>query len=218
MNYTKTIRAYCKKNEGTILDSKQIANDYFSMVPYKTFMKILNRLEDEGILSPVSKGVYLIASSVSENANPNMAILDQYTGELRGMIIGYSMYNDLGISSHKEETIEIITRMVPNRSHKNIGKYHLTGADILFTDRIRKLIRTLELIEAGNSIQDMDFLKYNEVRSAGFLVYSDAEFDEISKSIRYQYSTVITLDMLLKGTGRAKTHCIDIFQKNDIEK
>nr|HOF27308.1 hypothetical protein [Clostridia bacterium]HOR90456.1 hypothetical protein [Clostridia bacterium]HPL08803.1 hypothetical protein [Clostridia bacterium] len=69
MNYTKTIRNYCQQNEGHIFDSQQMFRDFFSMVPYKTFIKILNRLEDENILSSVSKGVYLFNPN-----NPAMQI------------------------------------------------------------------------------------------------------------------------------------------------
>ena len=47
LNYTKTIRSYCQNNEGTIIDVAQIAEDYFAMVPYKTLLKIFNRLRDE---------------------------------------------------------------------------------------------------------------------------------------------------------------------------
>ena len=38
----------------------KLENAEFSEVPYKTLLKILNRLEEEGLLSTVSKGVYFI--------------------------------------------------------------------------------------------------------------------------------------------------------------
>lgn len=67
MNYTKTIRSFCLQNTGKIFDAQQMGNDYFSMVPYKTLLKVLTRLETEGILSPVSKGVYIINSDNAIN-------------------------------------------------------------------------------------------------------------------------------------------------------
>ncbi len=216
MNYTKTIRTYCQQNEGHIFDSQQMFRDYFSMVPYKTFMKILNRLEDENILSSVSKGVYLIQSKQSGDADS--AILKQYAEDYRGMLVGYAMYNAYSISDYQDDTIEIYTKVIPQGSHKNINKYHLTGVDILFSEKAKSLIRTLELIEHGNSIRNIDYLKYGEVRNAGLSIYSNALFDEISKAVRYQYSTIVSFDLLLKDVGKEDALCIDIFQKNDVRK
>ena len=48
------------KNNGTLIDVSKIRNVEFAEVPYKTLLKILNRLEDECIISSVSKGVYYI--------------------------------------------------------------------------------------------------------------------------------------------------------------
>ena len=60
MNYTKTIREYCKTTPWKIFDVSYEMKDHFKMVPYKTLLKALNRLEEEGLLETVSKGVYLI--------------------------------------------------------------------------------------------------------------------------------------------------------------
>lgn len=59
-------------------------------------MKILNLLEDENILSSVSKGIYLIQSKQSGDADS--AILKQYAEDHRGMVVGYAMYNAYSIS------------------------------------------------------------------------------------------------------------------------
>ncbi len=66
MNYSKTIRNYCLDNKGMIFDVSYELERHFNMVPYKTLLKILNRLEDENILQTISKGVYLI---VDDNAD-----------------------------------------------------------------------------------------------------------------------------------------------------
>ena len=50
MNYTKTLRSFCLQNKGKVLDSAELHKQYFEFVPYKTFLKVLNRLRDEGLL------------------------------------------------------------------------------------------------------------------------------------------------------------------------
>ncbi len=55
MNYTKTIREFCLQNKGEIFDVSYMGDKYFEMVPYKTLLKILNRLEEEGIVDRVNE-------------------------------------------------------------------------------------------------------------------------------------------------------------------
>ncbi len=71
MSYTKTLRQYCLQHNGSILDVAWLADRYFPMVPYKSLLKILNRLRGEGIITAVSKGVYLIGDSDLDTIRKN---------------------------------------------------------------------------------------------------------------------------------------------------
>ena len=62
MNYTKTLREFFSQNQGHIFDVQYEQNHRFSLVPYKTLLKILNRLEKEEIVSSIAKGVYIVNS------------------------------------------------------------------------------------------------------------------------------------------------------------
>lgn len=96
MNYTKLIREYCKNNSGTFFDVSKLKDTEFAEVPYKTLLKILNRLEEEGLLSPVSKGVYFIG----EKPVDEELIFDEYIDDGKGMFVGYQLFNDVGISDY----------------------------------------------------------------------------------------------------------------------
>ncbi len=48
MNYSKTVREYCKTTPLRIFDVSCEMKHHFEMIPYKTLLKILNRLEEEG--------------------------------------------------------------------------------------------------------------------------------------------------------------------------
>jgi len=58
MNYIQTLREFCSQNQGHIFDVQYEQNNLFSLVPYKTLLKILNRLEEEQVVTSISKGVY----------------------------------------------------------------------------------------------------------------------------------------------------------------
>lgn len=60
MNYAKQVREYCGKHSKELIDTSVVSNTVFADIPYKTLLKIFNRLEVEGIVKTVSKGVYSI--------------------------------------------------------------------------------------------------------------------------------------------------------------
>lgn len=205
MNYSKTIREYCLKNPGMVFDMSYERKNHFEMVPYKTFCKILSRLEDEGILKTYSKGVYLINSD-KETEDPIIAF---YANGCSGMVVGYKMYNDLGITSHNEKPIIIYTRAMDTTT-KNIGDdYKLVLFDMFMGEATKKLIVCLELIENRNNIIGLDLFKMNEVIIEYVKSYSNMALEDILKCHKYQYSTIVTLDECLKNL-KIKNHAIDI--------
>ena len=125
---------------------------HLEIVPYRTFCKILSRLEDEEIIKTYSEGLYIISS---DNIKEDPAI-DFYANENTGLVVGYKMYNDLGITEHTEKTIVIYTNAMET-TIKNIGDdYKLILFNAMFDNHIKKLIICLELIENGRSIIDYD--------------------------------------------------------------
>lgn len=205
MNYSKTIREYCLTNPGMVFDMSYERSNHFKMVPYKTFCKILSRLEDEGILKSYSKGIYLI-SSENESDDPIIAF---YANENTGLVVGYKMYNELCISSHEEKPIIIYTNAM-DTTIKNIGNdYKLVLFDMFIDSWSKKIIICLELIENKNSIIEHDLYRINEILIDYLQYYTDSVLKEILKVHRYQYSTIVTLDELLRNL-KIKNRALEI--------
>lgn len=194
MNYTKTLREFFSQNQGHIFDVQYEQNHRFSLVPYKTLLKILNRLEEEGIVSNISKGVYIV-NSVDE-LDIDKAINDYYVERFSGMMIGKEMYNYYDIGDLDEDIIEIYTNKIIS-NNKSIGKYHLMKFDTYFYDEVVRLVTALELIEKVSTIKDINFIRYNEEKEAGVNSYTDEIFKVIITHHKYKYSTIATLDGLL---------------------
>lgn len=194
MNYTQTLREFCKQNQGHIFDVQYEQNHRFSLVPYKTLLKILNRLEEEGIVSSIAKGVYIVNSDLEIDIDK--AIKKYYVDHFSGMMIGKELYNYYDIGDLDEDTIEIYTnRIISN--NKSIGNYHLIKFDTYFYDEIVNLVTTLELIEKVSSIKDINYIRYNEEKEFGATYYTDEIFKVIITHHKYKYSTIATLDSLL---------------------
>lgn len=209
VNYTKTLREFCLNNKGSIFDVQYEQDKRFSLIPYKTLLKILNRLEEEKIVENISKGVYLVIDSDNDL---DKAITDYYVNYYSGMFVGKSLYNDHDIGDSDDEKLEIYTNKVIT-NNKTIGKYQLIKFDTKFYDKVVGLITALELIEKVSTIKDINYIRYNEEREYGVSCYSDEVFKEIVINHHYKYSTVATLDVLLNQFN-IKNNAIKIYQEN----
>lgn len=206
MNYTKLVREYCKNNSGAIFDVSKLKDAEFAEVPYKTLLKILNRLEKEGLLSAVSKGVYFIG----EKPMAEEVIFDEYVDDGKGMFVGYQLFNDVGISDYVDCKIEIYTNNI-NAKQKSVGCYLLKRVDLEFDDDIVDLIALLEIIDVGYSMKGCDFMAYKKTVDILLQSYSDSGFKKIIKAIRYKYSTVKQLSELIDANS-IDNNCLDIFE------
>ena len=198
MDYTKTVRAFCLKNQNQLFDVSYMATNYFAVIPCKALLKILSRLTDEGLLLPVSKGVYYIQGD--RPFDLDRAVEEYYINGEHGMFVGYKMYNDLEVSDHTDGTAEIYTNRI-GAAHKSIGKYHLTYADVVFDNYAKQLIQTLELTEHFTKIIDIDYIRLYNVRQSGIRSYLDYDIDRVTKAIPYSRSTLVTFDRLMKEAG-----------------
>ena len=187
MNYTGALRKYCADHNGAIFDAAFVHEHYFPLIKYRTFIKILSRLEEDKILVKVDKGIYLIAA---EEKNFDKAVYDFYVENCNGMVIGYKLYNELGITEHISNTIEIYTNRLPNGKQKNVRNYHLIGANLMFLEETKRLITLMELIEKHSKIIDLDVKNYAKVRKSIAKIYSEEQVARITRAIPYQHGTI----------------------------
>ena len=212
MNYTKTIREFCLQNKGDLFDVSYMKDRYFAMVPYKTLLKILNRLEEEKILTCVSKGVFLICK---EGLSLDEAIVERYVADGRGMFAGYSMFNDLEITDYYPDYNEIYTNRL-NVQFKTIGTYKLTKIDIPFDPQVVSMITLLDCIEKGHTIIDYNIFRLREIIYEVAQDYSNAVFMMVIQAVPYHYSTIVTLKEILDKKG-IENDCLKIFERYEMK-
>lgn len=206
MNYTKFVREYCKNTSGAIFDVSKLKDIEFAEVPYKTLLKILNRLEEEGLLKPFSKGVYFIG----EKPVDEELIFDEYVDDGKGMFVGYQLFNDVGISNYVDCRIEIYTNNIKSKQ-KSVGQYFLKKVDLEFDDDIVDIIALLEIIDTGYSMKGCDFMAYKKTVDMLLKSYSDSSFEKTVKAIHCKYSTIKQLSELLESNS-IDNNCVDIFE------
>lgn len=206
LNYTKFVREYCQNNSGEIFDVSRLKNTEFVEVPYKTLLKILNRLTGEDLLTSVSRGVYFIGEKTVDEE----LIFDEYIDGGKGMFVGYKLFNDVGLADYDNGCIEVYTNNTSS-IQKNIGKYHLTKVDLVFDDNIIDIIALLEIIDIGYAIKSFDFIAYQRTLEKLSHSYSDGLFCKVVEAIRYRYSTIKQLNDLLERNN-VVNNCLEFFE------
>lgn len=209
MNYTKQVRDYCRKNQNKFIDLSVVKNE-FADIPYKTLLKIFNRLEEEGLVQAISKGVY---STCNRNINEK-TVLKEYTAKGKGMIVGYSLFNYIGLTGYQDDKVEIYTNAITSKQ-KTIGYFLLKKVDLMFTDGIVDLISLLEILDVGFGMKGGDFITYKNTVELLVQSYNDENFKKANKAIHYKYSTIQKLIDLL-GRLKIENSCLQMYQIDDI--
>lgn len=209
MNYTKQVRDYCRKNQNKFIDLSVVKNE-FADIPYKTLLKIFNRLEEEGLVQAISKGVY---STINRNINEK-TVLKEYTAKGKGMIVGYSLFNYIGLTGYQDDKVEIYTNVITSKQ-KTIGYFLLKKVDLVFADGIVDLISLLEILDVGFGMKGGDFITYKNTVELLVQSYNDENFKKANKAIHYKYSTIQKLIDLL-GRLKIENSCLQMYQIDDI--
>ena len=210
MNYTQTLRNYILERKGKFFEIALERKYRFKMIEAKTMMRILNRLEDERILTSVCKGLYFINDEIGYSKE---RLIEYFTSNSKGMVTGYYLYNKLGFTNHFEGDITIYTNAITG-NNKHIDNIYLKKVNIYFFDeKITKIITALELLEYGfNNIVDCDVIKFINEFQKCLLEYNDFAFKEIVSNIKYSGSTILKLSEQLDRLG-VQNKCIDIFHE-----
>lgn len=188
-----------------MLEVANVKDKEFADIPYKTLLKILNRLEEEQVITSVSKGIYFIGKSyVSEEQ-----IISKYTNNGKGMLVGYTLFNNIGLTDYQDEKIELYTNAITATQH-TIGRISLKRVDLKFSNAMVDLISLLEIIDAGYDIIGCNYVAYIEIETLLCKSYTDKQFERIIEKIKYKYSTVLRLSELLSA-NHIQNKCIKLY-------
>ena len=207
MSYIDTVRNYCEKHKYEMLEVANVKDKEFADIPYKTLLKILNRLEEVQVIIGVSKGIYFIGKRyVSEEQ-----IISKYTNNGKGMLVGYTLFNNIGLTDYQDEKIELYTNAITAPQH-TIGRISLKRVNLKFNNAMVDLISLLEIIDAGYDIIGCNYVAYIEIESLLCKSYTDALFEKVVKAIKYKYSTILRLSQLLEQY-RIENVCLALYKE-----
>lgn len=179
-----------------IFASKLYATQLSGEVTESTYYKSLERLCQSDELCKIAKGIYYRPKENKYGVVPPSLeeIMSAFTEPDKGVVVGYSLYNSLKLTTQFSKTVEVYSSQIEQRT-KKIGNIHIRFCDLKFTSEVKSTFQILDILQNFNEIQDLNyrqFLTFCELFSAG---YDEDIFELIYQHIRYSKRTILILEV-----------------------
>lgn len=185
--------------ENTLIMTGQLYREKYADIMSETaFSQIISRLCRSNEIERVSKGIYcrpkktrygLVLPSEHE-------IIDLYTTGCNGVVVGYGLYNALGITTQISKRQTAYSSLAEEQL-KQIGNVTIRKYKLEYTSEVKSVIQLMELLHHFYEIQDvnLDAMLRSIKRLSG--EYSEAAFEAVQQTIKYPKRTIAFLREVL---------------------
>lgn len=195
-NYIETIIEHEPENK--LLEASSLYSQSFSTIPEMTYYKTLERMCKKGILVHLTKGLYYRPKNTRFGTVPisEKDIVDHYIQDDQGIVIGYRLFNQKGLTTQISKRIEVLSSAVPGKK-KNIHNVYVMNISISLTPETIPIIETLEILQNYKSIEDINDTALAAYMKDFAIEYSDEATVYVLKNRKYKKSTIAFLESFL---------------------
>ena len=158
----------------------------YSQMSELAFMQIISRLCRAGELARVSKGIYCFAKTTRFGTIvlSDKEIEEYYTANNEGMVVGYSLYNKLGVTTQISKKVIIYSSKVEDNL-KQIGNVTIVKCNLKYTNNVKAIIQMMELIRHCTEIQDLNSEAMLKALHYLSQYYTNEDFARVQETIKY---------------------------------
>lgn len=186
-----------KENE-LIIASKLYKEELSNQITEAAYYKTLQRMCEAGELVKIAKGTYHLPKIGKYGIVPpsEKEIIAAFTENKTGSLVGYSLYNELNLTTQISKTVNVLSSALDgfSKSIRNIVIHHVP---LEFSPKIENMIQGLEVLQNFNTIQDINysaFIKYSQTLAQSF---EEKTFEEVISKTNYKKSTISFLKEIL---------------------
>lgn len=182
-----------------IFASKLYREELVEFISEAAYYKTLERLCKSGELAKVAKGVYYIPSVSRYGVVPpsERQIIDAFTSNETGIVVGYAMYNNMNLTTQVPKTINILSSALESFS-KTVRNVVIQQVPLEYSEPVQNMIRGLEVLQNFYEIQDLNYSAFMEFSEKVALAYRDEVFELVISKTKYKKSTIAFLQEILK--------------------
>ncbi len=179
--------------------SERLADTVSEAVFYKT----LERMCKNGSLAKAAKGTYYIPKKGAFGMVPlsEKDIISAFTSNGNGTVIGYSLYNQLGLTTQIAKQTEVLSSSLDGQT-KQIRNVVIHQSPLHFSEKTAEMVHMLEVLQNAKEIQDINYsvlLSYSKSAAERF---DEAVFKEVISKRKYTKSTIAFLREILEHYGK----------------
>lgn len=195
-NYIETIIEHEPENK--LLEASALYSQSFSTIPEMTYYKTLERMCKKGILVHLTKGLYYRPKNTRFGTVPisEKDIVDHYIQDNQGIVIGYRLFNQKGLTTQISKRVEVLSSAVPGKK-KNIHNVYVMNISISLTPETIPIIETLEILQNYKSIEDINNTALAAYMKDFARQYADEATVYVLKNRKYKKSTIAFLESFL---------------------
>lgn len=163
-----------------------------------TYYKTLERLCKSQELMNIAKGVYHLPKKSKYGIVPpsDEEIISTFVKNEKGMVVGYSLYNQLNLTTQVSKSIQVISSNLEGFT-KTIRNIRVQQVPIVFTQEIQNMIKGLEVLQNFYEIQDINYKAFIKFTKAIARNYIEELFIREELYKRYKKSTIAFLHEIL---------------------
>jgi len=198
-SYAKYIESIIEQEpENKILEASALYERSFGAIPEASYYKTLERMTKQGTLIHLTKGLYYRPKKsrfgsvpISENE-----IISHYTNEGHGLVVGYRLYNQKGLTTQISKRVEVLSCVISEQK-KTISNVCVKNCAVELTSETIPVIETMEILQNYGSIEDVNKKALAAYMRAFAVMYSDHAAVYVLKNRKYKKSTIAFLERFL---------------------
>ena len=186
-----------KENE-LIMASKLYKEELSGKISEAAYYKTLQRMCEARELVNIAKGTYHIPKMSKYGMVPpsEKEIIAVYTENGTGTVVGYSLYNELNLTTQISKTVTVMSSALEGFT-KSIRNIVIHKMPLKFSKEIISIIHGLEVLQNFSSIQDINYLSFLKFTEGLASSFNEAAFNEIISVKKYKKSTISFMHEIL---------------------
>lgn len=181
-----------------IFASKLYMQKLSSEVTESAYYKTLERLCKAGELCKIAKGTYYRPKVGKYGIVPpsQKEIVSAFTEPDKGTVVGYSLYNNLKLTTQVSKTVEVLSSALEQQT-KSISNVLLQYCNLVYTPEVKSTISMMEVLQNFGEIQDLNYAQFIKFCMQYSESYSDEVFEYVCQQMQYQKRTISFLRNVL---------------------
>lgn len=166
------------------------------------YYKILERMCSSQTLLNIARGIYCRPEITPYGplGPSETEILKAFTESGSGIVVGYALYNHLGLTTQVSKRTEVFSHNL-EQDTKTIGSICVSRHRLDYSKPVSDTVAMLEVLKHFDEIQDMNYKIFIEYAKEFSNNYRQDVFEYVASEIKYQKRTIAFLREILNYYG-----------------